>query len=257
MRKLIINADDYGLSDGICQAINKLFDAKAISSTTMMLAAEGAVDRCRKWNVKRYVGKVGVHLQLTSGRPILPGIKIPGIINQTTGNFRPKTELANLDLEDVEREWRAQIELAHKILNDKPSHIDSHHGAHHLDGLAEVFIKLALEFNLPIRDCILMREFKTGVELFGSDVVIYEWTGLGLSDVELKHEIHKALNNSRDNDILELVTHPGFSSAELKNISTLNDLREKDYASLLNIKKEQWLKLEGIQLISFSEIHKK
>lgn len=219
-----------------------------------MLAAEGAVARCREWNVSGLIGRVGVHLQLTNGRPILPITQISGLIDQSTGRFRPKSELANLDLEDVEREWRAQIEMGHELLKAKPSHLDSHHGAHHIPGLADVFIRLAIEFDLPIRDCTAMREYRPDLRLLGSDIVLYKWSARGLSSVDLQNKIQEALANSCDEDILELVTHPGFSNGELRNISTLSDLREEDFASLLSLMHVRWLELEGIQLISFSEI---
>jgi predicted glycoside hydrolase/deacetylase ChbG (UPF0249 family) len=256
MRRLIINADDYGLSDGICRAIHQLIDAGAVSSTTMMLAAEGAIARCRKWNVGQLVGKVGVHLQVTDGRPILPRAQISGLINQRTGKFRSKSELAGLDPSDVEKEWRAQIEVAHELLKDKPSHLDSHHGANHVPSLVDVFIKLACEFDLPIRDCTAMHEYRPDLMLRGSQIVLYEWTARRLNAVDLQNQIRKALSDSRDDDILEVVTHPGYSDADLRSISTLNDLREADFTSLLDLMNAHWLKQERIQLISFHEIHR-
>jgi len=255
MRKLIINADDFGLSEGICRAIYELMELGAISSTTLMLAAEGAVERCLTWNIKSLIGRVGVHLQLTDGYPILPSEQIPSLVNHRTNMFLPKAELANLDPIDVEREWRAQIMMAYEILKGKPSHLDSHHGAHHYPNLSSVFIKLALEFDLPVRDCTEMNKFNPNLKLAGSDVVLYEWTARGLSSVELQQEIYTAVTNSDNNDILELVTHPGYSSEKLRTISNLNDLREKDFTSLLSFKETNWLEHNHIQLVNFCEIY--
>ena len=254
MRQLIINADDYGLSDGICRAIHHLIDMGAVSSTTMMLAAEGAIARCQKWNVSKLVGKVGVHLQVTDGRPILPLAQVPSLIDQRTGKFRSKSELAGLDPLDVEREWRAQIKVAREILMAEPSHLDTHHGANHVPSLAHVFIKLACEFNLPIRDTTAMNEYRPDLSLFGSEIVIYDWTARGLSAVDLEKQIHEALSNSHDDDVLEVVTHPGYSDTELRSISGLNDLREIDFTSLLDLMNTHWLEHGQIQLISFVKI---
>ena len=168
--------------------------------------------------------------------------------------FLPKSEIKNLDLYDVEREWREQIELAHSIINNRPSHLDSHHSAHHYPGISNIFIKLAAEYDLPIRDCLAMREYKPSIKLNGSEKVIYDWTGRGLSRVDLQNQISESFNNIKDDDIIEIVSHPGFSSTELRNISSLNDLREKDYTSLLSLKESRWLYFNGIKLISFSEI---
>lgn len=254
MNRLIINADDFGYDDGICRGICELLGAGAVSSTTLMLAAEGAVNRCRTWNVREFVGRVGVHLQLTDGSPILPIAEVPNLVDRHTGKFRSKNQLEYLDPEEVEREWRAQINLAHQILKAKPSHLDSHHGAHHVPKLAEVCTKLALEFDLPVRDCTALRDYSPDHKLFGSDVVLYEWTLRGLSSVDLQNMLREAISHSRADEVLEVVTHAGYSSAELRKISSVNDIREKELNALLSFKNARWLELEGIQLISFSEI---
>ncbi len=257
MNRLIINADDFGYDDGICRGICELLGSGAVSSTTLMLAAEGAVNRCRAWNIKEFVGRVGVHLHVTDGHPILPVAEVPNLVDRHTGKFRSKDQLQHLNPEEVKREWRAQINLAHELLKAKPSHLDSHHGAHHVPKLAEVFIELALEFDLPVRDCRAMREYRPDASLFGSDVVLYEWTARGLSSVDLQNMLRETTTHSSDDEILEVVTHPGHTSAELRKISKLSDLREKELNSLFSFKNARWLEIEGMHLISFSEIVRK
>lgn len=255
MRRLVINADDFGLSDGICRAIHELFEVGAISSTTLMIAAEGAIERCKILDIRKLVGKVGVHLQLTDGRPISPLGKIPSLIDKRSGMFKSKNDFAKIDLEDVEREWKAQIEMAYELLDAKPSHLDSHHGAHHFPRFIEIFLKLATQFNLPIRDRTAMQEYKPNLKLLGTDVVLYDWTAHGLNSENLQREIHQAIVNSTDAEILELVTHPGYSTDELRSKSSLTKLREIDLASLRELARSKWLELHGVQLISFSEIY--
>ena len=254
MRRLVINADDFGLTDGICRAVTELMNARAICSTTLMLAADGAVDRCRAWNVRRLVGKAGVHLQLTGGSPVLPSNEVPTLVNGDTGRFRPKESLASVDPEDAAREWRAQILLAHEVLGARPSHLDSHHGAHHIPRLADVFIRLAMEFNLPVRDRRTMQQLRPGTRLRGTDVVLYQWTARGLGSADLQNQLRDAIDGSSDADVLELVTHPGYSDDTLRRVSALNDLRDQDRASLLRLAASGWLEAAGLHLISFSEM---
>lgn len=253
-RRLIINADDFGLTDGICQAIYSLFEADAISSTSLMLAAEGAIDRCRTWKVQRLAGRAGVHLQVTGGRPILPPHLVPSLVESSTGAFREKRELHSLRPAEVESEWRAQIQLATCLLEAAPSHLDSHHGAHHVEPFADVFVKLALEFGLPVRDRTAMREMNPGVALTGSDVVLYEWTATGAGLEGLKAEITRALARSNSYQVLELVTHPGFSGEELRRVSALNDRREHDMTCLLELARSKWLSATGIELVNFATL---
>ena len=253
-RRLILNADDFGLSSGICRAILQLFEKGAITSTTFMVAADGAVDRCRAWRVERLAGQAGVHLQLTGGRPVLSTTDVPSLVDSRTGEFRKKEAFITYDPREVEREWRAQIDIACNLLGAKPSHLDSHHGAHHVPAFAEVFIKLALEFDLPVRDRAAMREYNPEALLFGSDVVLYDWTARGQDSKALQTQIVQAIVNSSEAEVLEVVTHPGHSDDELRKISSLNDLREFDLAALLELASRNWFRLEGLQLISFSEL---
>ena len=68
---LIINADDFGLTDGVCQAIVELGQAGGISSTTAMLGVPEALTRIhRYWNNLSI--PCGVHLHVTYGAPTHP-----------------------------------------------------------------------------------------------------------------------------------------------------------------------------------------
>lgn len=254
MRKLIINADDYGLSDGICRAINDLFGAGAVSSTTLMVAANRGAERCRAWGAANLAGKAGVHLQLTGGHPILSASEVPTLVDPLTGLFRGRDSLTDLDPSDVEREWHAQVQLASDILGAKPSHLDSHHGAHHIQGLAEIFVKLALELNLPVRDRSAMREFCPQANLAGSDLVLYEWTAGGRVSVVLENEVHAAAVQAAAGDVLEVVTHPGYSDDYLRSVSSLNDLRETEVRALMDLARRDWFHSEGLHLVSFSDL---
>lgn len=256
LRRLIINADDYGLTDGVCRAIHELFDADAISSTTLMLAADGAIERCRKWNIAKLVGHVGVHLQLTGGCPLLPREQVPSLLDGNSERFRSKETLPLVDSDDVEREWRAQIEMAYKLLGKAPSHLDSHHGVHHVPALAGVFAKLALEYGVPVRDRSAI-PLKSRSILLGSDVVIYGWTGQGKNIATLKSTITKAMRASTTQEVLELVSHPGHSDPELETVSSLNKLRERDFEVLLELARGHWLNQQHISLVDFSSIGQK
>jgi predicted glycoside hydrolase/deacetylase ChbG (UPF0249 family) len=254
MHWMIINADDYGLSDGICRAVHDLFDAGAISSTTLMVAAEGAVDRCQRWKVEQFVGRVGVHLQLTNGIPLMPASEVPSLIERRSGRFGRPDAFSTLDMDEVEREWRAQIERAFELLRGKPSHLDSHHGAHHEPGLADVFIQLAMEFDLPVRDRTAMLEHNPEARLLGSDVVVYDWTARGLSSDDLAAALEDALQKSECDQVIEVVTHPSYIDDELAHVSSLTTLRDLDRSALLRFRRSTWLKNRGMHLVSFSDL---
>src|SRR4051812_6525064 len=73
--------------------------------------------------------QVGVHLVLTCGKPLLTDV--PSLVNDN-GSFKPISELKDqpmLSLDELAREWSAQIE---KFLETglTPTHFDSHHHVH-------------------------------------------------------------------------------------------------------------------------------
>ncbi|WP_317907037.1 carbohydrate deacetylase, partial [Bacillus subtilis] len=139
----------FGFSRGVNLGIIEAFQHGVLTSTTLMVnmqEAEHAVELARQ---NRELG-VGVHLTLTAGRPILGGLHT---ITDEEGNFRKLLYYQgffDIDLDEVYREWKAQIEKALSFgLN--PTHIDSHHHIHTYGNLPEVFVKLAKEYDLPCR----------------------------------------------------------------------------------------------------------
>lgn len=253
MRCVIINADDFGLSDGVCRGIVELMDTGAISSTTLMLAAEGAVKRCSDWNIAKFAGRVGVHLQLTGGRPLLPASQVPTLVGPT-GSLKGKNELTDVAIEDVEREWRRQIDIATEILGQKPTHLDSHHGVHHSEQFAKLFVQLALDLGMPVRDRTAMVELGASKALTGSDVVLYDWTAAGNDEALLQEQLAAAFRNHSEANVIEVVVHPGYSDDALRRLSTLNDLREVDMRSLSLFAGSGWLGRHDAVLISFGEL---
>ncbi len=109
MARVVINADDFGISDGVCRSIGALLEAGAVSNTTLMLGADGALERIDRWRGRDLRGIAGVHLQLTSGIPLCGPGQVPSLIDGSTGRFRQKEDLANADPDEVPREWTLQV----------------------------------------------------------------------------------------------------------------------------------------------------
>ena len=74
-RKIIINADDFGMSAEANKAIVEAFEKNVISSTTLMANMSGFNEACELAHRHRLLGKIGVHLNLTSGYPLSEPIR--------------------------------------------------------------------------------------------------------------------------------------------------------------------------------------
>lgn len=151
MKHLILNADDFGYSYGVNYGIIESHLRGVLTSTTLMAGMPGFDHAVSLAKAHPSLG-VGVHLTLTCGRPVLTDHKT---LTEQNGDFHPQAYYHNeeqpLDKEEVYREWKAQIE---KVLaaGIQPTHLDSHHHAHTFRDLEDVFVRLAREYDLPVRN---------------------------------------------------------------------------------------------------------
>ena len=149
MKKLIINADDFGISKETNLAIKQGYESGIITSTsiiTNMEAFEHAVFEILP-TIKNI--DVGFHFNIIEGKsltnqPLLCDKN--GFFNNSYGQIIIKS--FNKDfLKQVEIEFRAQIE---KVLEHcKISHIDSHVHTHAIPNIFKLVSTLAKEYNIP------------------------------------------------------------------------------------------------------------
>lgn len=150
MKVLIVNADDFGLTEQVNRGILDAHRHGIVTSTSLMAngpAFDPAVALARTAPGLA----VGIHLNLTEGRPLSPAARIPSLIDATQrfaagpGRLVRRVATGAARLDHIEREWRAQIErvLAAGIA---PSHLDGHQHVHAWPPLFAIAMKLALEY---------------------------------------------------------------------------------------------------------------
>ena len=146
-KRLIVNADDYGLSRGITDGILLTHQKGILTSTSLMVnqpATEYAVSRSAE---APDLG-IGIHLNLTQGTPVLPPEQIPTLVN-AKGQFHSCGEQARRLLRllvsrlEIEKEFRAQIRRM-KSYGLQPTHADSHHRIHMYPSAARAFHRAIL-----------------------------------------------------------------------------------------------------------------
>lgn len=150
MKKLIINADDFGYCKGVNYGIIEAHIDGVLTSTTIMANMPG-FDHAVELHQQYPNLSIGVHLNLTTGSPVLSHLKT---IVDTKGNFRNQAYYKSsfiIDQKEVYDEWKAQIE---KILaaGIQPTHLDVHHHANLFGDFNVIYFKLADEYNLPVRN---------------------------------------------------------------------------------------------------------
>lgn len=150
---LIINADDFGYSLTINQAILRSFERKFINSTSLMANMAGFDDAINMVNRNTVLqGKVGVHLNLTEGYPVTRLLRgLPAFCDDSGrlvyGRQRPLILLGRKEKDGLYGELKAQLE---KVLSAgiRPTHLDSHHHVHTEWAIAPLVCRLAREYGI-------------------------------------------------------------------------------------------------------------
>ncbi len=137
MLKLIINADDLGMSEEVNYAIEECFRLRFLTSTTLMVNMDYADQGAALAKKNGWDERVGLHLNLTSGRPLTKRIRRYRCFCDKSGKFNAafaKSSFSRLVLSKDEiavarEEADAQIRKYLSYgLADK--HMDSHHHVH-------------------------------------------------------------------------------------------------------------------------------
>ena len=139
--RLIINADDLGLTEGVTRGILEAHEAGVVTSASMLVNTPGFDDA-----VRRVAGhpalSVGLHLNLTVGRPVADPATVASLLDSGTGQFLSLGRLIRRALsgrvvsEHVLRECEAQIGRL-RASGVGVTHLDSHRHVHALPGLLQ------------------------------------------------------------------------------------------------------------------------
>jgi hypothetical protein len=118
-KRLLIRCDDVGMSHTVNTAVRELIATGAPFSTSVMIACPWYLEAVEILNANPQIG-VGIHLTLNSEwehykwGPVLGAAKVPSLVDSGGHFFASETEFsaADVDLDEVEMELRAQIERA-------------------------------------------------------------------------------------------------------------------------------------------------
>lgn len=140
VRRLIVNADDFGLTHGINRAVRDLHQLGALPSTTLMAAARRFDEAVEISRQQKTLG-VGCHIVLVDGIPVADPATIPTLLDVshlrsseprfrcTLGEFVRALYLGRIDSSHIEREAIAQI-LRLQQAGIAVTHVDTHKHTH-------------------------------------------------------------------------------------------------------------------------------
>jgi chitin disaccharide deacetylase len=265
MKRLIINSDDYGRTPEISRGIREAHLRGVVTSTTCMMNIPAtANDVAIALKETPNLG-MGVHLVLTMGRPISASETVPSIVDEYGDFFKytPLIEhLTTLNMDEVKKEWRAQIEAFIKTSGRKPTHIDSHHHSSYFSpNLFRGMLELAKEFDCAIR--FPFTEVSSEIEETAKHVpdLIQEFNPRRpavffvnfYDETATKEDLLNIISNVGEGTS-EIMCHPGFVDDAFAKESVYNFQRERELKILTDADIKQAIESQNIKLITFADL---
>jgi len=149
--KIVANADDFGYSSSFNKAILKSFDMNLHSTTTLMCNMPGFDEASELAFENKITDRIGIHLNMTEGKPLTEGIKKFGNFVNENGEMYKSFKGQFLSREEknaVYTELQAQIDRF-RGMHFLPTHADTHHHFHFYMGTHLIIKELALKNSIP------------------------------------------------------------------------------------------------------------
>lgn len=150
MKKLIITADDYGMSRAVNDAIDAGIDAGLITATNVMTNMPFYKEAAKLVASENL--SVGIHWVLACGKPVLPAGEIPTLVNEN-GEFYPYPEFRRrlrkklISFADIKKELIAQYDLYYELMG-QPDYWNTHQNTHVDFGIYRLFVDTAAELGI-------------------------------------------------------------------------------------------------------------
>ncbi len=152
MKRLIVNADDFGLHESVNRGIHIAHTSGIVTSTSLMAGGSAFEEAVQIQRSCPDLG-VGVHLTLVGGCPVAPVDRVPSLVDGQ-GRFCPSYPAflarclrGGITLAEVEQELAVQIEKV-LLAGVTPTHLDSHQHMHVVPGIDEIVLGLARRFSI-------------------------------------------------------------------------------------------------------------
>lgn len=151
-KRLIVNADDFGMSRGISYGILLAHRSGFLTSASLMVNMPGT-DYALAHLVAAPALSVGIHLNICRGKPISPAHDVPSLVD-ASGDFHPPPVMIRklwrwqVSTPELEVEFRAQIRWM-KSRGLQPTHADSHHHMHIYPAAVSPFARSVAAEGIP------------------------------------------------------------------------------------------------------------
>ncbi len=290
MRRLIVNADDFGFTSGVNRGIVEAHTHGIVTSSTLMANGNAFQDAvCLTKTVPLL--SVGCHVVLIDGEPVLDAERLPSIISahssgprfrDSVKSFATRALAGRLDPVEIEAEASAQIRKLQSA-GVSVSHLDTHKHTHLFPAVLRPLLRAARACGVRA----VRNPFGPRMPLKSSDLVKRPnlWTryaevrilralaakfrdgakGAGLATPDgtfgivvtgkLDEKLFRSIAAIIPEGTWEFVCHPGYNDDTLKSAKTrLRASRETELHVLTMPQARELLLDQGIELISYRNL---
>lgn len=252
MKRLIITAEDYGLTEGVSRGIREVCRHGSVTSVSVLMNLVSQDDLIALKELNSISS--GVHLNITKGKPLLPAEQVKSLTDEN-GFFLPRWEkiIRGLERNELEEEWRAQIQkfLAFSL---PLTHLSSHQHVHIQEPALEVAIRLAKEHKVPLRSPTKLTRKKIQEEgVLTTDDFIYTF----YDEPHITIPGLKGILSRVQHGITEMTCHPGIVTEALFLESSYSYQRGIEMATLSHEEARNTLSAFHIHLISYHHLLKR
>lgn len=261
-RRLIVNGDDFGFTEGVNEGIVEAYRHGILTATTLMANGD-AFDHAVNLAHQTPGLDVGCHLVLVQGKSVIdPSRDLPSTLPQLVrALLQRKLQVYDELVAQVRKIARAGI---------RPTHIDTHKHTHLLPPVLDAIAQIAQEYRIPW----VRRPFDFGIDTAAR--ITKSAVSLGLRIT--RPRFTKALGKLRTTDhftgfqitgsldgaklietlerlpegLTEFMCHPGKLGPELRAANTrLKESREIELAALVSPEVREVIERRGIRLVNY------
>jgi chitin disaccharide deacetylase len=290
VRRLIINADDFGLTAGVNRAIVEAHEHGVVTSATVMANGKAFEDAVALAQSSPRLG-LGCHIGLVDGTPVLEPTAVRSLLDRggnPSGNphfregifrFGTLALLGRLAEDEIEAEATAQIRKL-QAAGVTVTHVDSHKHTHLFPRILRPLLRAAATCGVrAIRNPF---ERMQGSQLAASPSLWRRWTEVGIlrslarqfreavqqagistpdgtlaiaATGSLNERLLRLMVENLPDGTWELVCHPGYNDSDLQGVRTrLRASREHELRILTSPATRDLLAANGIEIVSFREL---
>jgi|SRR5438477_12694452 len=221
MKCLIVNGDDLGASRGINRGILEAHERGILTSTSLLVNTPWSGEAAR---LSRAAADLSVGLHVDLGKELTLTAGSPGSLR-----------------DELRRQFARFLEL----MDRRPTHLDSHHNVHRDPQALPLFLELAQQHGLPLREHSSVRYFS---KFYG------QWGGRTHLEQLSVESLARMLATEIGDGFTELSCHPGYIDADYP--TGYRTEREEELRTLCDPRIRQALTEMSIHLVSYHDLGK-